>query len=64
MVGMTKTRSKKKGVVVTREMLRELFIEPLCSLIDSTRLEIIGKMQSIEDSLEIMAREMRRQIDE
>jgi hypothetical protein len=49
---------------VTQTELIESVLEPLSSLIDSVRLEILKKIQRVEDSVEILARQMRRELDE
>ena len=49
---------------VRRCDLVELVLEPLSSQVDRARQEILEKVQKIQDSTEIMARQMRRQIPE
>ena len=39
-------------------------LDKLCALINSARLEILVKLQRVEDSVEILARQMRREVDE
>jgi len=41
--------------------LVELFVEPLASQVDQLRLQILERLKSIDDSLEIIARQMARQ---
>jgi len=47
-----------------RRELVELVLEPLSSLIDHTRLEILKKIQDVDDLVDIVARQVCREIDE
>ncbi len=49
---------------MTREELVELILEPLSSLIDDARLKILKQVQGVEKIVTVMARQMRREIDE
>jgi hypothetical protein len=57
------TTSATKNIVrkVWCRDLIELVLEPLSSRIDGARVELLDKIQVIEDSADIMAREISRQ---
>jgi hypothetical protein len=44
--------------------LVELVLTPLANQVDRTRLEILRRIQEINDSVEIIARQTRRGMDE
>jgi hypothetical protein len=48
---------------VSQSDLIDLILEPLASQVDRARLEIVEKLQSIDDSIEIIARQEARQAD-
>ena len=43
--------------------LVELFLKPLAAQIDRTRLEIIERIEKLNESTDIIARQIRRNID-
>jgi hypothetical protein len=47
---------------VSKEDVRELVLEPLCSLIDHARLEILKKIQDVAEDVEMIARQLSRSI--
>jgi len=49
---------------VSRSELVELVLEPLSSLLTAARLEILEKIQDVEDTIDILARENRRKMRE
>ena len=59
-----KPQGNRSDVPVTREELVELILEPLSSLIDDARLKILKQVQGVEKIVTVMARQMRREIDE
>jgi DNA-binding transcriptional ArsR family regulator len=54
--------AKNGQAPVCRCDLAELVLEPLASQVDQVRLQILDKLQDINDSIEIIAREIARQI--
>ena len=40
-----------------------LIMQPLADLVDRARVEILEKIQRVDDSLDIIARQMRRELD-
>lgn len=44
--------------------LVKLFLDPLSAQIDRARLELLAKIQEVSDTLDIIARQTRRQIEE
>lgn len=46
---------------VSRRDLVEIILEPLANQIDRARLEVVDKLQGLNDSIEIVARQMRRE---
>jgi hypothetical protein len=50
----------RRHKLVSQGDLIDLILEPLASQVDRARLEIVGKLQSIDDSIEIIAREAAR----
>ena len=45
------------------ELVESVF-DKLCALVNSALLEILEKIQHVEDPVEILARDMRREVDE
>jgi hypothetical protein len=52
---------KQSGKVTRRRDLVELVLEPLSSQIDQARLQLLEKIQEVQDSTDIVARQMARQ---
>jgi hypothetical protein len=48
---------------VSKNDVRELILEPLSSLIDHTRLEILKKVQDVAEDVEMIARQLSRSIE-
>src|SRR5712672_2826583 len=59
-----KPQGNRSDEPVTREEFTELILEPLSSLIDDARLKILKKVQDVEKLVTIVARQVRREIDE
>jgi len=56
--------SKTNSTPVVRADLVELVLEPLANQIDRARLEILDRIQEANESTDMVAREMRRELDE
>jgi len=55
-----KQRQQNNAKPVLRGELVELLLEPLSSLIDQTRLEILKRIQDVGDDVEMIARQIQR----
>ena len=53
--------AKDGGKIARRRDLVELVLEPLSSQMDQARLQILEKIQGVQDSTDIVARQMARQ---
>lgn len=54
--------SKEHYQTASQRDLIELVLEPLASQVDQTRLQILERLKSIDDAVEIVARQVARQI--
>ena len=59
---MKNTQQETGTGTVSKKDVRELILEPLCSLIDHTRLEILKKVQDVAEDIEMIARQLSRSI--
>jgi hypothetical protein len=57
-------QNNKSDESIFRGELVELVLEPLSSLIDKGRLEILERIADVEDLVEMVARQMSREIKE
>ena len=62
--------TKRRQIPIGQSDLVELVLSPLAEQIDHARLEILGKIQEIvprlsavDESLEMLARQVRRELD-
>jgi DNA-binding transcriptional ArsR family regulator len=59
-----KTTQQESGTgPVSKEDVRDLILEPLCSLIERTRLEILKKVHDVADDVEMIARQLSRSME-
>ena len=62
---MTKQRkTTHTGSDLPDHELVTLVLEPLANLVDTARLEILHKIQKVAESVNIIARQIKRQIPE
>jgi DNA-binding transcriptional ArsR family regulator len=57
---MKNTQQKIGTGPVSKEDVRDLILEPLSSLIERTRLEILKKVHDVGDDVEMIARQLSR----
>lgn len=58
---MESSTSESDQSPLSRRDLVEIILEPLANQIDRARLEVVNKLQELNDSIEIVARQMRRE---
>ena len=61
---MTKQHTHRSSGDSLHKDLVTLIMKPLADLVDRGRVEILEKLQTVEDSLDMIARQMRRELDE
>ena len=61
--GKRKSGEGPSSQLVQCSDLVELVLEPLSNQIDRTRLEVLGKLHEVSESVDMVARQMRRQTD-
>ena len=59
-----KGTSKRAQGQITRSDLGNLILSPLAEQIDRARLELLGSMHEVNDSVTILARQVRRDLDQ
>jgi hypothetical protein len=60
---MKNTQPQSGTGPVSKNDVRELILEPLSSLIDHARLEILKKVQDVAEDVEMIARQLSRCIE-